>query len=320
MNKLIPHIEYLLQSHDCVIVPGLGAILAHCVAPCYDDENECWSAPSRVFSFNPDLSRTDGLLAGSIARREKISIEAASSIVRKEAEELLLSLDVNHQISLGNVGVLTMDDKGLLSFTPGDMPWLSPEYIWLPPVYIKPLKRASELVKIHEKDELRKEWPYILRRCGQVAACIAVMLTLGWIVVHNLTYAPEEQFASMLPNVSSSESAAQHQQSSDAPVVLIMSNAPKDEVIENIPVKEVVNKEKESESAPNYYLIVASLASQAEADKFLRQNSDIHLGILAKDGRYRIYAASGNTAEEVLAASKSSEIASRYPQSWVCSR
>lgn len=317
MNKLIPHIEYLLLSHDCVIVPGLGAILAHSVAPYYDVENECWQAPVRVFSFNPALSRTDGLLASSVARREGISIEAASAIVRKESEAMLTSLDSEKRLTLGAAGSIEMDGEGLLSFTPGSTAWLSPSYLWLPSVNIKPLQRASELAQLHDDIDRKRNMPYFLRRCGQIAACIAVLITLGWIAVQNLTYAPEEQFASMWPNVTSEQNGTV-KDAENSPVVLILSQAPKDEVVENIPSENIVKSQEKVNASKKYFLIVASLASQDEADKFLRQNSDFNLGILAKDGRYRIYAASGNTAEEVMAASKESGIASRYPNSWVC--
>lgn len=317
MNKLIPHIEYLLLSHDCVIVPGLGAILAHSVAPYYDVENERWQPPVRVFSFNPALSRTDGLLASSVARRENISIEAASNIVRRESEAMLALLDNEKHLALGAVGSIEMDGEGLLSFTPGNAAWLSPSYLWLPSVNITPLQRASELAQLHDDIERKRNMPYFLRRWGQIAACIAVLITLGWIAVQNLTYAPEEQFASMWPNVTS-EQAATVKGAENSPVVLILSQAPKDEVVENIPSENIVKQQKKVDASKKYFLIVASLASQEEADKFLRQNSDFNLGILAKDGRYRIYAASGNTAEEVMAASKESGIASRYPNSWVC--
>lgn len=102
MNCLIPHIEYLLQYNDCVIVPVWARFLAHNMAPRYDEEEQMWHAPARVFSFNPALSRTDGMLASSIARREGISYDSATSIVRKEVEKMLASLDEKHELSLGN--------------------------------------------------------------------------------------------------------------------------------------------------------------------------------------------------------------------------
>lgn len=317
VNKLISHIEYLLLSHDCVIVPGLGAILAHTAAPYYDDEKECWIAPKRVLSFNAALSRTDGLLASSIARRECITIDSASAVVRREADAMRYILDTERVLQIGSIGSLEMDDEGLLSFTPGNAQWLSPACLWLPDVYIRPQKPASEIARVQERLERRRELPYILRRCGQVAAGVAAFIALGWVVVQNISYAPTEQFASIAPNIVST--AATRPSAEKSPVVLVLSQAPKDEVIENIPQQNIV-KNTESEVAGKYFLIVASLSSKAEAEEYIKQNPDSNLGILSKDGRYRIYAVSGNTIEEVTAASKTPEIASRYPNSWVCRR
>ncbi len=315
MNCLIPHIEYLLQYNDCVIVPGLGAILAHNMAPRYDEEEQMWHAPARVFSFNPALSRTDGMLASSIARREGISYDSATSIVRKEVEKMLASLDEKHELSLCNAGTLYMDEEGLLSYTPGTAQWLSPDFMWLPQVNLGLQRRVSEIMESHARINRRNKLSSILLRCGQAAACIAVMITLGWIVVQNLTYAPEEQFASIVPNVVANNHTA-NVAAGNNPVVLVLAKAPEGEVIENIPAPKVVKEEKNNSA--RYYLIVASLASENEAKKFLKQHTDSNLGIFEKDGRYRIYAASGNTIESVSSIQKTEDFASRYPNAWIC--
>lgn len=324
VNKLIHHIERLLLNHDCVIIPGLGAVLAHGLPALYDEDREEWAAPSRVVSFNPELSRTDGLLASSIARRDGISIDAASSLVRAEVEKMRKELESSGTLSLGSVGSLEMTSEGTLAFRPGNAPWLSPSCLWLPSFRAVPLESASILARRHGNGDRHDKWlTYALRRGSRIAAAVAVLLALGWIVAQNLAYAPDDQYASIAPVYDNAHHAAVQPQSPASPVVLVLARAPKDEVIENIAVGHDVRKTDitvSNSAKPAYYLIVASLASMAEAEKYVREHSDTNLGILAKDGRYRVYAASGNTSEEVLAASKTEEIASRYPSSWVCRR
>ncbi len=325
MNKLISHIEFLLQSHDCVIIPGLGAVLAHGLPAIYDDRTGQWYAPSRAMSYNPELSRTDGLLAASVARRESISIDSATLTVRSEVEKMRKELEQTGHLSLGAAGSLETTSDGKLCFKPGEANWLSPSYMWLPSVAVRPLESAVDVAKRHAALERRsRRLPYLLRKGSRIAAAIAVLLALGWIVVQNLSYAPEEQYASVAPLPVSSGNIAEPAQDS-SPVVLVLARAPKNEVIENIPASANVTKEDISTNAAHannhrYYLIVASLESMAEAEKYVRQKSDTNLGILAMDGHYRVYAASGNTSEEVLVASRSEKIASRYPISWVCRR
>ena len=316
MNKLVYHIELLLQSHDCVVIPGLGAILAHGVAPYYDAEQSRWLAPRRVLSFNPALSRTDGLLAASVARKEQISNETAAMSVRKAVEDMRRCLDAERRLEIGSAGVLEMTADGLLSFVPGKSEWLSPCVMWLPSPEIPLLPKASEISDAYAYQARRRRLPAIARRVAQIAACIAVLLGLGWVAVENLAYVPQEQLASIGPVGSQDNSALAF--ADNKPVVVVLAKAPADEVIENIPVKPIVSRLENDSDA--YYLIVGSFVTRDEAEAYLSQHTEIPLGILAKDGRYRVYAASGATSAQVYAAARTEAISSRYPDSWVCRR
>ena len=48
------------MAHDCVIVPGLGAVLAHTLPARMDATGEKMLAPVRVFTFNPALNQNVG--------------------------------------------------------------------------------------------------------------------------------------------------------------------------------------------------------------------------------------------------------------------
>ncbi|MGM9860460.1 MAG: hypothetical protein ACI31C_06870, partial [Muribaculaceae bacterium] len=91
---------------------------------------------------------------------------------------------------------------------------------------------------------------------------------------------------------------------------------PETEVTDEVAPEQVATPTLDAEAS--YFLVVASLASQEEAQKFVN-NSTINLGILPAGPYYRIYAASGTTADEVLKA-KQGDIAERYPDAWVCRR
>lgn len=292
------------------MLPGLGAVLAHGVAASYDGENGVWSVPRRVFSFNPALSRTDGLLAASIARREGISAEAAAAKLGRAVEDARKSLSAGESVSLGDAGSLRMDG-GMMDFTPGAGRLLTPSLAWLPEISVKPLPSAIDEYNKERAREHGRRLAAALSRVARIAACIAVLVALGWIAVQNLTYAPAEQLASMAP--AHSPAAIEAPAASQAPVVLVLARAPKDEVIENIPASPVV---KPHDGA--YCLVVASLASEAEAREFVSQYPGMSLGVLNKDGRFRVYAASAATYEEALEASKNPEITSRFSSAWVC--
>lgn len=317
VNKLITHIELLLQSHDCVVIPGLGAILAHGLAPYYDAVQGRWMAPRRVMSFNPALSRTDGLIADSVARKEQIGKEVAASVVRRDVDKMRKILESEHKLELGAVGTLEMTSEGLLSFTPGICEWLSPGYMWLPSPSVALLPKASDVTHAYDIEIRRRRMPIILRRVAQIAACIAVMIGLGWVAARNLAFVSGEQLASIGPaHTDNAEVVSAN--ADNTPIVVILAKAPADEVIENIPVKNIVKRLDNQSDL--YYLVVGSFYTRDEAEKYISQHTEIPLGILAKDGRYRVYAASGTTSAQVYEAAKSEAISSRYLDSWVCRR
>lgn len=73
-----------------------------------------------------------------------------------------------------------------------------------------------------------------------------------------------------------------------------------------------------------YCLIVASLTTAEDAQKFIddqyRVNPDMALAVLHKDGRYRVYAATGTSPNALQAQASDSRIARRYKGAWVCAR
>ncbi|MDE6288583.1 MAG: hypothetical protein K2M00_07360, partial [Muribaculaceae bacterium] len=196
MKDLIRHIEYLLQSHDCVIIPGLGAILAHGEHARCDSDTGLWHAPARVLSFNPELNRTDGLLAASVARRDGISIEAASALVNRAATNMSETLRSEGVLELGAAGTLTIQPGGTMTYEPGNAAWLSPSTMWLPTLDIAPVAGASQIA--HEAGKKRRV-PAVLRHAASIAASIAAVVALGWAIRTTLPDAGGEQLASVVP-------------------------------------------------------------------------------------------------------------------------
>ena len=118
MEELILHIQYLLRRHSCVIVPRLGALIAT-ERPAY--VNEEWGivqAPVREVCFNAAIVNNDGLLATSIARRERIPYEAACVRMERAIDELRQRLDTDGEVSLGRIGTLRRSADGRLIFDP----------------------------------------------------------------------------------------------------------------------------------------------------------------------------------------------------------
>lgn len=124
MNGLSRHIEYLLQRHDCVIVPGFGAFIVTRRAARIDREAGVILPPSREICFNRAVCSDDGLLAHSIARFNGISFEEGRSLLAQYVEQLILSLRETKSVMLGQLGTISQGDDGTLLYRPalrGDM-------------------------------------------------------------------------------------------------------------------------------------------------------------------------------------------------------
>lgn len=109
MKSVILHIEYLIQRSDCVIIPGVGALVAEHIPARISESEGVIYPPMRAISFNAAIRHDDGMLATSIARAEGILFEDA----RMKMAEMINSLiaDIHHQgeVALGNIGRLYLD-------------------------------------------------------------------------------------------------------------------------------------------------------------------------------------------------------------------
>ena len=334
--SIINHIEYLLTCHDCVIVPGIGALIANGMSAYFDNESSRWFPPARVVSFNPDLATTDGLLASSVARRDNITMDAASAIVRRECDALRRRLESERVLSLGDAGQLSLTADGRMVFSPSDVDWLSPATMWLPALSLTNARKDENAVGQRIAAEARRrKRNEMFRRIAGIAACVVILFGLGWIVASNLNSSNMIQPASVVPvNQPAVEKADEEGtfggEISEAPAKVILAQEP-ERPVEKVkekpvaqPAQAAANKAATAAADNNvdakYLLIVASMTSEADARRFISQYKGMNLGFVNSAGRYRIYAAAGDSWDKVAAAAKSPEISSHFPSSWVCAR
>jgi len=307
METLGLHIDYLLLHHSCVTLPGFGSLLRHGREATYDSSRRCWLPPMRTVSFNPDLTRTDGLLARSIARREGLSDSSAAKKVERGVGEIRRRLDAGNRVMLGHAGSLCFDSAGSLCFEPAPM-----RGAWLPEI---PVATADAGVHIAAAAAAtRRPRGLVWRRMARAAACVAVIFALGWIVADNIRYGADRQFASVAPV--HPQSIVEQPGRADAPVVWhIRHHADASEAVEPRPVSTGTVTD-----GPGYYLVVASLASLDEARQFMAAYPGRNLAVLNSDGRFRVYIAKAGSAAPLYAASVSEDITRDFPSSWVCRR
>lgn len=118
MTDLSLHIEYLLQHHDCVIIPGLGAFVAVYTPALFDAERDIIAPPQRGVQFNPAISSDDGLLASSYARRYSLNYTAARERLMRDVDMMRRRLEEGLSLRIGNIGTLATGDEQRILFTP----------------------------------------------------------------------------------------------------------------------------------------------------------------------------------------------------------
>lgn len=118
MEKLSLHIEFLLQNHECVILPGFGAFISIYQAPLFDTEIGVITPPKREIRFNQSLINDDGLLANSFARKLRVSHSEGAQIVSKYVSLLIDALNLDGEVTIGRLGVIKQDPERKYSFHP----------------------------------------------------------------------------------------------------------------------------------------------------------------------------------------------------------
>ncbi len=123
---LTRHIEILLLSNDCVVVPGLGAFLTHYVPARYDDIDGSFIPPMRTVGFNQRIQESDMLLAQSYVEAFDISYPEAVRRVEDDVEALRRQLEEKGQYQMHGIGTLSLNADGNVEFEPTEAGIITP--------------------------------------------------------------------------------------------------------------------------------------------------------------------------------------------------
>lgn len=126
MIELERHIEILLLSNDCVIVPELGGFMTHHIDAYYDESENLFLPPQRTLGFNAQITINDSLLAQSYVEAYDISFPEATRRIESEVHELKQRLAAEGSYELNDIGILSINSDGKYEFKPCDAGILTP--------------------------------------------------------------------------------------------------------------------------------------------------------------------------------------------------
>lgn len=323
METLGIHIEYLLQRHECVILPGIGAFIVSNDAARIDMATGEIIPPTRSICFNSAVCNDDGLLVNSMARRERISFAKARQDMQRQIENMRRVLESDAEVTIGKVGILRLDNEGNISFMPRldaramsarmgmpalDLSFLHPESkrdeMPATPAAAAPApedrkERLGDRYYIISKRKVRK-----LLRTTSYAAAVAIIAIAGAVAaisgrgVERNVAAPSE--ASVVPETVTRVIIPKKVEAPESPAA----------------------SEAEAAKGGSYSLVVGSFRSETEADEYIAQHHDSDYGLQKERSTRHIFVTAANSADKdaLVSLSGDSEFAKEYPQSWVRKR
>lgn len=265
MIELERHIEILLLSNDCVIVPDLGGFMAHHINARYDEADKTFLPPLRTLGFNSQLTMNDSLLVQSYIEAYDISYPEALRRIENEVAELRQHLEAEGKYVLNDIGVLSLNEEGKLEFNPCEAGLLTPSLYGLSSFEMLPLQKAEHVHQTMSEESadalsegdsaitIKMSW---LRNVAAVAAAVIAFFMIG-SPVYNSSDGAKTQQSAFIP-------LAAHQAEEQKPAT------PSDSTVKEAPVVQAEDKVVEN-AAPHYCIVLASQVSTANAELFISQ-------------------------------------------------
>ena len=291
MIELQRHIEILLLTNDCVIVPGLGGFMAHHIDARFDEEDNTFIPPLRTLGFNQNLTMNDSLLVQSYIESYDISYPEALRRIEDEVEELRQHLHAEGYYELNDIGVLSLNKEGNLEFSPCEAGILTPGLYGLGTFEMQPLQKSVEEVveqpvekiqtvvtPIEDEEQekaiiIKMSW---LRHAVAVAVAIVAFFMIGTPVSNSdIEQQANMQQSSIIP-LSPQTPASVADEGQELTTGGLSANEETDGTVAEGQAIDHVAEENavESMDAPateEYCIVLASQVSQKNADGFVEQ-------------------------------------------------
>ena len=332
MISIDRHISRLIASHDCVIIPGFGAFLSHRISAYYNAEEQVYFPPRRTLGFNPHITMDDALLTTAYMQQYGISFNQAAVLMKDDIRKLKKRLSRKGKLYFGELGILSMNIDGIISFEAAENGIDDPDTCGMMPLPIPMLADKEEqtiTIKINR------------HRISQYVAVAAAIIIMFIFVTPLSDHTFRNETKASLGNFASPEQISMMQQvGSQAPKASVKNRCeicPIEKSVKQEPVAEIVPENapiatQQAVSAKNniidnnttaaktskYHIIVASSPTKDNAElaiKELTSKADYTFTKVEGSGRFRISAGVYDTQEDAQVAL--SDIQVIFPDAWI---
>ncbi|MCM1378417.1 MAG: hypothetical protein NC097_07950 [Clostridium sp.] len=318
METILLHIEYLTQRHDCVILPGLGALIATRRSAEYVEATGEFLPPVRKICFNPAVKSDDGLIADSIRRREHVSFEESRLIVRQSLDMMNAALERDGEVTLGKIGTLRQHE-GTLTFRPMRKEEEEAIEIGLLRLQTKSAKNADhssfDTYNIEDKYEAKKSPKTSIgneeaiseeKESQEKKKYIQLRIRRSWLYTTAATIAIliAVCMGIRMPKTETVKTT----QASVVPVATAVPTPTKGaSAVETV------------ETGEYFQLVVGSFRNKSEAETFVGQHERSAYGLQIEEapGMWLIIAASSSEKAGLLSLSREKGFQEEYKESWI---
>lgn len=309
MISMIEHIEYLMLSNDCVVVPGFGAFIAQYTSSNNCAQNSTFTSPKRSISFNASINHNDGLLANSIAKKASIPYAEALKQIEKSTTICRQALSDGSEVPFGRLGFFISNAEGHIEFIPFHHELANDDFFGLqsfsfPTLAERDAQVATEetVSETYSEPEInigRKNW--FSHKAVQIAASIVMLVCLTFALSTPIIVdKPTHQLATL--NVPT-------------------PTMPKHKVVKTEEISlqkqvEAASEKKEANSNGRYAIIICSLKKQSQVAQYFQENKDINpANVIKKNGYYMIYFNRGDNYQELVKEAK--QMPKPYTEFWI---
>lgn len=309
MISMIEHIEYLMLSNDCVVVPGFGAFIAQYTSSNNCAQNSTFTSPKRSISFNASINHNDGLLANSIAKKASIPYAEALKQIEKSTTICRQALSDGSEVPFGRLGFFISNAEGHIEFIPFHHELANDDFFGLQSFSFPTLAERNAQVATEEtvsetysEPEInigRRNW--FSHKTVQIAASIVMLVCLTFALSTPIIVdKPTHQLATL--NVPT-------------------PTMPKHKVVKTEEISlqkqvEAASEKKEANSNGRYAIIICSLKKQSQVAQYFQENKDINpANVIKKNGYYMIYFNRGDNYQELVKEAK--QMPKPYTEFWI---
>ena len=309
MISMIEHIEYLMLSNDCVVVPGFGAFIAQYTSSNNCAQNSTFTSPKRSISFNASINHNDGLLANSIAKKALIPYAEALKQIEKSTTICRQALSDGSEVPFGRLGFFISNAEGHIEFIPFHHELANDDFFGLQSFSFPTLAERNAQVATEEtvsetysEPEInigRRNW--FSHKAVQIAASIVMLVCLTVALSTPIIVdKPTHQLATL--NVPT-------------------PTMPKHKVVKTEEISlqkqvEAASEKKEANSNGRYAIIICSLKKQSQVAQYFQENKDINpANVIKKNGYYMIYFNRGDNYQELVKEAK--QMPKPYTEFWI---